>query len=103
MVNRQPPASISAQDWDATPDSVKTMVYTLMGTVDELQKVVLQLQTRVNQLEEQVGQNSRNSSKPPSSDPPNVKQPPPKEKSQRKQGGQPGHVGRGRRLKPPGK
>jgi transposase len=41
---------------------------------------VSQLQTRVTQLEEQVGQNSRNSSKPPSSDPPNVKKPPPKEK-----------------------
>ena len=85
-----------------TPDKVKTLVYTLMGSVDELQKAVSQLQTRVNQLQEQVGQNSRNSSKPPSSDPPNVKKPPPKEKGKRKQGGQPGHVGGGRGLKPPG-
>jgi transposase len=80
MTNRQPPAGISTQDWDATPHSVKTLVYTLLATVDELQKTVSQLQTRVTQLEEQVGQNSRNSSKPPSSDPPNVKKPPPKEK-----------------------
>jgi transposase len=101
MTNRQPPSGISTQDWDATPHSVKTLVYTLLATVDELQKTVSQLQTRVNQLEEQVGQNSRNSSKPPSSDPPDVKKPPLKEKSERKQGGQPGHVGRGRRLKPP--
>ncbi|MBX3060355.1 MAG: IS66 family transposase [Anaerolineae bacterium] len=101
MANQQPPPSISTQDWDATPNSVKVLVYTLMATVDELQKAVLQLQAHVNQLEEQVGQNSRNSSKPPSSDPPHVKPPPPKEKSKRKQGGQPGHVGRGRHLKPP--
>jgi transposase len=100
MTNRQPPSGISSQDWDATPNSVKSLVYTLSATMDELQKTVAQLQSRVNQLEEQAGRNSRNSSKPPSSDPPNMPPPPPKEQSKRKQGGQPGHVGRGRRLKP---
>ncbi|MGH3527745.1 MAG: IS66 family transposase [Pseudonocardiaceae bacterium] len=54
-----------------------------------------QLKTEVAELRRQLGQNSRNSSKPPSSDSPFVK-PAPKSlrrKSGRKPGGQPGHNG----------
>ncbi len=54
-----------------------------------------QLKTEVAELRRQLGQNSRNSSKPPSSDSPFVK-PAPKSlrrKSGRKPGGQPGHRG----------
>jgi transposase len=100
MVNRPPPPGISRQDWDATPESVQILVCTLLANVAELQQAVGQLQERVRQLEEQVGKNSRNSSKPPSSDPPHLKKAPAKEKGRRKQGGQPGHEGHGRRLKP---
>lgn len=100
MVKRQPPPGISVQDWDATPDSVRALVYTLITAVEELQQLVPQLQKRINELEEHVGKNSRNSSKPPSSDPPHVKKAPAKEKSKRKQGGQTGHKGHGRSLKP---
>ena len=114
MARRQPPPDISSRDWQATPESVQTLVYTLLAAVDEMQQIVGQLQRqieqqqrqieqqrkRINDLEERVGKNSRNSSKPPSSDPPNVKKPPPKKQGQRKQGGQPGHAGRGRQLKP---
>ena len=107
MAKRRPPPGIPAQDWDATPASVKTLVYTLLAAVDEMQQVIGQMQKqieqqqkRISQLEEQVGKNSRNSSKPPSSDPPQVKKPPPKKQAKRKRGGQPGHAGRGRRLKP---
>ncbi|MGH3884788.1 MAG: IS66 family transposase [Pseudonocardiaceae bacterium] len=56
-----------------------------------------QLKTEVADLRRQLGQNSRNSSKPPSSDSPFVK-PAPKSlrrKSGRKPGGQPGHPGSG--------
>ena len=115
MIKRQPPSGITTQDWDATPNRVQTLVYTLQAAVEEMQQVVPQLQKqieqqqkqveqqqkRINQLEEQVGKTSHNSSKPPSSDPPNVKKPPPKAKGKRKRGGQPGHKGRGRKLKPP--
>jgi len=49
------------------------------------------LKTRVADLEAQVNQNSRNSSKPPSSDGPAVKRAPPKPASGKAAGGQPGH------------
>jgi transposase len=49
------------------------------------------LKARVAELEARLGQNSTNSSKPPSSDPPAVKRAPPKAKSGKKAGGQPGH------------
>jgi hypothetical protein len=101
MVKGQPPAEISVKEWERTPESVQDLVYKLMAVVDEMQQVVPQMQQRINQLEEQVGKNSRNSSKPPSSDGPQVKKPPAKEKGNRKRGGQPGHPGRGRKLKPP--
>ena len=78
MVKRQPPSGITPQDWDATPNSVQTLVYTLLAAVEEMQQVgtrlqkqieqqqkqIEQQQKRINQLEEQVGKNSRNSSKP---------------------------------------
>ena len=54
-----------------------------------------QLQAEVRRLRDAAAQNSRNSSRPPSTDPP--EQPQPKslrQKSGRKPGGQPGHPGR---------
>lgn len=57
---------------------------------------------RIEQLEEQLGASSRNSSKPPSSDPPTIlrdKKPP----TGRKPGGQPGHKRHQRELFPPEK
>ncbi|MBK8129167.1 MAG: hypothetical protein IPK53_09680 [bacterium] len=101
MTKRQPPPGISDQDWKATPTSVQTAVYMLLRVVDELQQAVAQSQKRISQLEEQVGKNSRNSSMPPSSNPLNMKKPPAKVKEKRKAGGQPGHVGHDRPLKPP--
>jgi transposase len=101
MSQGQPPPGIPSPDWEMTPDSVQRLVYTLLAAVGEMEASIGQMQQRMSQLEEQVGKNSRNSSKPPSSDPPNVKQAPPKEASGRKQGGQPGHEGQGRGLKPP--
>jgi transposase len=86
MVKRQPPPGIAIEDWGVTPESVQTLVYSLMAVVDEMQQVVPQLQQRVSQLEEQVGKNSRNSSKPPSSDPPHLKKPPLQRKGKGKRG-----------------
>lgn len=60
-----------------------------------------QLAARVERLERELAKNSRNSSRPPSSDPPG-KAPARREKghSLRSQGGQPGHEGKGRELLP---
>jgi transposase len=66
----------------------------------ELREENLRLKARLAELEERLGQNSRNTSKPPSSDPPSLAPPPPKTGSGRKPGGQPGHQGHQRELVP---
>jgi transposase len=86
MPEQVPPTGISAEDWAATPPAVR-------GLVRELLKRLVEVEARLNQT-------SRNSSNPPSSDPPSAKPRPAKDPSGRKSGGQPGHEGHGRRLKP---
>src|SRR3954447_20083668 len=58
------------------------------------------LQERVRELEARLGQNSTNSSRPPSSDPPQAPARPKAPPSGRKRGGQPGHRGVCRALLP---
>jgi transposase len=86
MPEQAPPTGISSEDWVATPPAVR-------GLVQELLRRLVEVEARLNQT-------SRNSSKPPSSDPPSAKPRPAKEPSGRKSGGQPGHTGYGRKLKP---
>jgi hypothetical protein len=86
MNTEQTPTGISAEDWAATPITVRALV--------------LGLQQRIASLEERLNQTSRNSSKPPSSDPPQARPRPKRTPSGRKAGGQPGHPGHGRTLKP---
>src|SRR5262247_1714575 len=86
MAKQTPPLRISEEDWSATPVAVRV--------------VVMEVLQRVAQLEARLNQTSRNSSKPPSSDPPQAKPRAAKEPTGRKSGGQPGHEGRGRKLKP---
>jgi transposase len=66
-----------------------------------LKAQVAELLARVAELEAKLGMNSRNSSKPPSSDPPNVAARPKRKPSGRRRGGQPGHKGVTRALLPP--
>ena len=78
---------IAEEDWQQTPPSV--------------QAAIGALQARIAKLEEQLGLNSENSSKPPSSDQPGHKReeqgkPP----SGKKRGGQPGHKGHHRQRVP---
>src|SRR6185437_9225015 len=56
---------------------------------------------RIAELEERLGKDSTNSSKPPSSDLPSVKRRPPAPATGRKRGGQPGHRHHPRALVPP--
>lgn len=68
--------------------------------IAELMAKVEALTARVAELEAKLGQNSTNSSKPPSSDPPGVTRPP-RPPSGRRPGGQPGHKHHKRELVPP--
>jgi transposase len=86
MPNQTPPPGISEEDWSATPVAVRVLV--------------IELLQRVAQLEARLNQTSRNSSKPPSSDPPSARPRAAKDPTGRKPGGQPGHEGHGRKLKP---
>src|SRR5690348_9607733 len=65
--------------------------------------VIAALEKRIADLEQRLGQNSTNSSKPPSTDPPavKIKRRPPTPPSGRKRGGQPGHKRHSRALVPP--
>jgi transposase len=67
-----------------------------------LQARLTELEVRLELLEARLRQNSRNSSRPPSADPPAAPKPPAKPApAGRKPGGQPGHKGVSRCLKPP--
>jgi transposase len=60
--------------------------------------LVPSFEKRIADLEERLGKNSTNSSKPPSSDPPSVKRRPPASPSGKKRGGQPGQHRQARPL-----
>lgn len=84
----------SAEEWAQTPKTVQEFVLSLIARVHELEVEIAILHERVNR-------NSRNSSRPPSSDGPEVhREPRQRAKSGRKRGGQPGHKGTRRRLVP---
>jgi transposase len=86
MQESVPPPGISAEDWAATPVAVRVLV--------------TELRQRLARLEARLTQTSQNSSKPPSSDPPQARPRRAKEPSGRQTGGQPGHTGHSRQLKP---
>lgn len=93
MIDFQTPAGISDEEWAATPEAVREFILAALASIEWLKQ-------RLAALEEQRNRTSRNSSKPPSSDPPGTPKPPRKTSSGRKRGGQPGHRGHGRKLKP---
>jgi transposase len=86
MQDQTPPPGISQADWAATPVAVRVLVQALLR--------------RLVEVEARLNQTSRNSSKPPSSDPPSATPRPAKAPTGRTSGGQPGHIGHGRTLKP---
>ncbi len=78
---------------------MESEVERLTRRVEELEVLLAAALVRIAELEEQLRQNSRNSSKPPSSDLGRPK--PSKRDSGRKPGGQPGHAGAKREAVPP--
>lgn len=94
---------VSEDDWRATPASVQRVLVALVavgGQVPALHQQVAALAERVRELEARLGQDSSNSSRPPSSDVGRGKRPPPLPPSGRRPGGQPGRMGRFRALAP---
>jgi len=82
---------LHADDWDGTPESVQPFVLSLLSENRDLK-------TRLSLLEEQVKQNSQNSSRPPSGDGFGKPKPAPSKPEKRQRGGQPGHGGHERHL-----
>jgi transposase len=87
------PAPLALTLWDALPAEAQMLI---LG----LQAEVAALQERLRELEASIGQDSSNSSRPPSSDLPHAVHKRPASPTGRKRGGQPGHRGHCRSLLP---
>ena len=86
---------MQAGDGRPSYDELAALVAHQAAVIEQLQAEVAALRAENAELKRQLGQNSRNSSKPPSSDSPFTK-PAPKSlrrRSGRRPGGQPGHPG----------
>src|SRR5438067_5435711 len=91
-MNTTPP--FPPEVWEHTPVAVQEYIRTLEARVAALEATV-------QRLLERLQQDSRNSSRPPSSDPPQALRPRSRRvPSRRKRGGQPGHPGQTRALVP---
>jgi transposase len=96
-----PKAPLPAEIWERTPVEAQGYIRALDARVATLEVMVQRLPATVQQLTEQLQQDSRTSSRPPSSDPPQASgKRPRREPSGRRPGGQPGHEGQARALVP---
>ena len=84
---------ITVEMWEQTPSPIRAILCAFVLNVSRLEARVADLETR-------LGKNSKNSSKPPSTDPPNIKHAKrnPSGKKQGAQPGQPGHPGQTRMM-----
>jgi len=90
--------------WQGTPAAAQAVIVLLAPlatVVPQLMHQVEGLHARVRELEARLGQNSSNSSRPPSSDPPQAPRRLASAPTGRARGGQPGHVAHQRPLVPP--
>lgn len=86
-----PTRPFSELDWQLTPEPVRQYIQLLEQRLSGLQIRVAALEQRLEKLEVQTKKNSKNSSKPPSSDSPFSRPGAKKGKSPRKRGAQKGH------------
>ena len=83
-----------------TPEVLATLPAEVLSLIQWQARQIAQLQREVAELKARLNQDSTNSSLPPSSAHPHAKPTPTPSKSQRKQGGQPGHPKQERALVP---
>ena len=96
-----PERPLSQELWEQIPAAVQDYICTLEAHVTVLEVAIQRLAATVQQLTERLQQDSRNSSRPPSSDPPQVQgRRPQRGPAGRQPGGQPGHEGHARALVP---
>ena len=102
MFSVDAPAGADGQPLVA-PDVWATFPPAAQAVIVALAQRIVALEGEVRDLTARLGQNSSNSSRPPSSDLPGTprKRPPPAAPSGRRAGGQPGHTGHFRALVPP--
>lgn len=101
----EPKRPFSELEWLTTPKPVREYIIGLEQALGQQAETITKHETRLEKLEDRVNRNSKNSSKPPSSDPPFDK--PRKDgeqtrkKKKRKKGGQKGHQGHRQALLAP--
>lgn len=66
----EPTRPFTELDWQLTPEPVRQYIVYLEQTMMQMQNRLQQLEKRLEALEAKSNKNSRNSSKPPSSDSP---------------------------------
>ncbi len=100
MSEHIPSPLVSADDWAAAPATMRTLVQTQQQQIEQQAVRLVALEARLAVLEERLAQTSRTSSRPPSSDPPSAPPRRTRTPSGRPAGGQVGHEGHGRTLRP---
>jgi transposase len=97
MMPREAISAVYEQGVDAVAELVERLFAQLAEQQEQLrsqQEMIASLTERVEELEDRLAKNSRNSSKPPSSDPTKPKPKSLRQSSAKKPGGQKGHPGR---------
>jgi transposase len=97
-MDAQPP--LPQAIWEQTPPAAQELMVAQAAELGQLRAEVAQLKATVEELAQRLGQNSHNSSRPPSADPPQAMRQSRREPSGRRPGGQPGHEGQTRALVP---